>query len=116
MLGSSFIILVSIFPKITSFFAAIPVAVGYAAIYPVFASMIGLAFREYDTVQNKEQLFKVAGLSIFTGIGVMLVPAGAFSTLPPFLASFLSNGLVLGSVMAILLEILFSRSHEKQPS
>lgn len=116
MLGSGFIILVSIFPKITSFFAAIPVAVGYAAIYPVFASMIGLAFREYDTVQNKEQLFKVAGLSIFTGIGVMFVPAGAFSTLPPFLASFLSNGLVLGSVMAILLEILFSRSHEKQLS
>ncbi len=40
ILGSSFIIVVSIFPKITSFFAAIPVAVGYAAIYPVFASMI----------------------------------------------------------------------------
>lgn len=116
MLGSSFIILVSIFPKITSFFAAIPVAVGYAAIYPVFASMIGLAFREYETVQNKERLFKVAGLSIFTGVGVMFVPAGAFSTLPPFLASFLSNGLVLGSVMAILLEILFSRSTEKQRS
>ncbi|EOP47954.1 purine/pyrimidine permease [Bacillus nitratireducens] len=116
MLGSSFIILVSIFPKITSFFAAIPVAVGYAAIYPVFASMIGLAFREYDTVQNKERLFKVAGLSIFTGVGVMFIPAEAFSTLPPFLASFLSNGLVLGSVMAILLEILFSRSNEKQLS
>ncbi|WP_017153629.1 purine/pyrimidine permease [Bacillus bingmayongensis] len=115
-LGSSFIIFISIFPKITSFFAAIPVAVGYAAIYPVFASMIGLAFREYDTVENKERLFRVAGLSLFTGIGVMFVPPQAFSTLPPFLASFLSNGLVLGSVMAILLEILFSRSKEKQPS
>ncbi|MFJ8528844.1 purine/pyrimidine permease [Bacillus sp. NPDC094106] len=116
MLGSIFIILISIFPKITSFFAAIPVAVGYAAIYPVFASMIGLAFREYDTVENKERLFRVAGLSLFTGIGVMFVPSQAFSTLPPFLASFLSNGLVLGSVMAILLEVLFSRSKEKQPS
>ncbi|PEI90391.1 purine permease [Bacillus pseudomycoides] len=116
LLGSSFIIVISIFPKITSFFAAIPVAVGYAAIYPVFASMIGLAFREYDTVENKERLFRVAGLSLFTGIGVMFVPPQAFSTLPPFLASFLSNGLVLGSVMAILLEVLFSRSREKQPS
>ncbi|MGG3653006.1 purine/pyrimidine permease [Bacillus pseudomycoides] len=116
LLGSSFIIIISIFPKITSFFAAIPVAVGYAAIYPVFASMIGLAFREYDTVENKECLFRVAGLSLFTGIGVMFVPPQAFSTLPPFLASFLSNGLVLGSIMAILLEVLFSRSKEKQPS
>ena len=50
--------------------------------------MIGLAFREYETVQDKERLFKVAGLSIFTGVGVMFVPAGAYSTLPPFLASF----------------------------
>ncbi|SDZ19734.1 purine/pyrimidine permease [Bacillus sp. 166amftsu] len=116
ILGSSFIIIISIFPKITAFFAAIPVAVGYAAIYPVFASMIGLAFREYDTVQNKERLFRVAGLSLFTGIGVMFVPPQAFSSLPPFLASFLSNGLVLGSVMAILLEVLFSRSKEEQPS
>ncbi|MCR8859761.1 purine/pyrimidine permease [Bacillus pseudomycoides] len=116
LLGSSFIIIISIFPKITSFFAAIPVAVGYAAIYPVFASMIGLAFREYDTVENKERLFRVAGLSLFTGIGVMFVPPQAFSTLPPFLASFLSNGLVLGSIMAIFLEVLFSRSKEKQPS
>ncbi|WIY61277.1 purine/pyrimidine permease [Bacillus arachidis] len=116
ILGSSFIIIISIFPKITAFFAAIPVVVGYAAIYPVFASMIGLAFREYDTVQNKERLFRVAGLSLFTGIGVMFVPPQAFSSLPPFLASFLSNGLVLGSVMAILLEVLFSRSKEEQPS
>ncbi|MEY8349161.1 purine/pyrimidine permease [Bacillus cereus] len=116
MLGSGFIIVISIFPKITSFFAAIPVAVGYAAIYPVFASMIGLAFQEYDTVEDRERLFRVAGLSLFTGIGVMFVPPQAFSTLPPFLASFLSNGLVLGSVMAILLEMLFSRSKEKQPS
>lgn len=44
----------------------------------------------------------------------MFVPAGAYSTLPPFLASFLSNGLVLGSVMAILLEILFSRSAQNK--
>ncbi|WP_141523324.1 MULTISPECIES: purine/pyrimidine permease [Bacillus] len=116
MLGSIFIILISIFPKITSFFAAIPVAVGYAAIYPVFANMIGLAFREYDAVQNKDRLFRVAGLSLFTGIGVMFVPPSAFSTLPPFLASFLSNGLVLGSVMAILLEVLFSHSKESQLS
>ncbi|MEH7455699.1 purine/pyrimidine permease [Bacillus sp. JJ1127] len=116
MLGSIFIILISIFPKITSFFAAIPVAVGYAAIYPVFANMIGLAFREYDAVQNKNRLFRVAGLSLFTGIGVMFVPPSAFSTLPPFLASFLSNGLVLGSVMAILLEVLFSHSKESQLS
>ncbi|ABS24100.1 Xanthine/uracil/vitamin C permease [Bacillus cytotoxicus NVH 391-98] len=114
ILGSSFIILISIFPKITSFFAAIPIAVGYAAIYPVFASMIGLAFREYDSVQNKERLFRVAGLSLFTGIGVMFVPPEAFSVLPPVFASFFSNGLVLGSVMAILLEVLFSRSKDKQ--
>ncbi|MFP3670243.1 purine/pyrimidine permease, partial [Priestia sp. SIMBA_032] len=77
---------------------------------------IGLAFREYETVQDKEQLFKVSCLSIFTGVGVRFFPAGAYSTLPPFLASFLSNGLVLGSVMAILLEILFSRSTAKQIS
>lgn len=116
IIGSCLIIVISLLPKVTSFFAAIPVAVGYAAIYPVFASMIGIAFREYERVENKEQLFRVAGLSIFTGIGVMFIPAQAFSALPPSLASFLSNGLVLGSVMAIVLEIIFSRSKAKEQS
>lgn len=114
IIGSSFIIVISLLPKVTSFFAAIPVAVGYAAIYPVFASMIGLAFREYERVENKERLFRVAGLSLFTGIGVMFIPSQAFSAFPPSLASFFSNGLILGSVMAIILEIVFSRSKEKK--
>ncbi|MFD3446772.1 purine/pyrimidine permease [Microbacteriaceae bacterium 4G12] len=114
ILGSLVIVAISLFPAVTSFFAAIPPAVGYAALCPVFAGMIGLAFKEFESVQNKEQLIRVTGLSLFTGIGVMFIPAGAFSTLPPFLASFFSNGLVLGSVLAIGLEIGFSYKKNKQ--
>ncbi|MFX3625039.1 MAG: purine/pyrimidine permease [Ectobacillus sp.] len=113
-LGSALIMSVSLFPGVTAFLAAIPAAVGYAAIYPVFASMVGLAFREYGTVTDKEKMFRVAGLSLFTGIGVMFVPAQAFSSLPPVLSALLSNGLVLGAVMAIILDASLSESKQKE--
>lgn len=102
-LGSAFIVFISLFPGVTAFFAAIPAAVGYAALYPVFAGMLGLAFKEFESISNKKQLFRVAGFSLFTGIGVMFIPAEAYTSLPPFLSSFLSNGLVLGTVIAIVL-------------
>jgi xanthine/uracil permease len=70
-----------------SFFAAIPPAVGYSAIFPVFANMIGLALEEFDSVSNKERLMRVAGVSLFIGIGIMFVPAQSFSALHPFSAT-----------------------------
>ncbi|WP_028401813.1 purine/pyrimidine permease [Ectobacillus panaciterrae] len=113
LLGSALIVLMSIFPSVTAFFAAIPAAVGYAALFPVFSGMLGLAFKEFETVENKEPLFRIAGFSLFTGIGIMFIPAQAYTSLPPFLASFLSNGLVLGTVLAIVLDAVLSRKKQK---
>ncbi|MCP8968015.1 purine/pyrimidine permease [Ectobacillus ponti] len=113
LLGSGLVILISLLPGVTAFFATIPAAIGYAAIYPVFAGMVGLAFREYDSVTDKERLRRTTGLGLFTGIGVMFVPSGAWASFPPFLTSLLSNGLVLGSVIVILLEVLSSKARQR---
>ena len=109
ILGSILIILISLIPPFTSFIAAIPEAVGYAAIFPVFASMISLAFQEFESVKNKGNLYQVAGISLFVGIGVMFIPAEAFSDMPPVFVSILSNGLVFGSILAIIIEAIVTR-------
>ncbi|MDG4657690.1 purine/pyrimidine permease [Ectobacillus antri] len=104
ILGSALIVIMSVFPGVTALFAGIPPAVGYAALFPVFSGMLGLAFKEFESVTDKERMFRIVGFSLFTGIGVMFIPPQAYTSLPPFLASFLSNGLVLGAVMAIVLD------------
>ncbi|MFD2208198.1 purine/pyrimidine permease [Virgibacillus halophilus] len=113
IIGSFIIIFISLFPPFTAFVAAIPKAVGYAAIFPIFASIIGLALQEFEAAENKRILFHVAGISLFAGIGTMFIPSDAFSDMPPTLASILSNGLVFGAIVAVVTEtILMKRGKE----
>jgi len=109
IIGSLLIVSISLFPPITSFVASIPEAVGYAAMFPIFASLIGLALQSFETVENKSSLFKIVGISLFAGIGVMFIPPEAFEGMPPTIASILSNGLVLGSIIAVIVEALLTK-------
>ena len=117
ILGSATIVAISLFPPITAFFSAIPVAVGYAAIFPVFASTISLAFREFESLEDKTNLFQVAGISLFAGVGSMFVPTEAFSSMAPVLTSIMSNGLVLGAIIAVVAErVLMNQARpQKKP-
>src|SRR5699024_2562855 len=109
IIGSLLIVGISLVPKITSFVASIPEAVGYAAIFPIFASIIGLALQSFETVENKKHVFQIVGVSLFAGIGVMFIPSEAFSAMPPTVVSVLSNGLVFGSLIAIIAESILTR-------
>src|SRR5699024_7859508 len=71
LMGSILVVLISLFPPFTSFMAALPEAVGYAAMFPIFASILGIALQEFELVENKQRLFKITGISLFAGIGVM---------------------------------------------
>jgi len=57
---------------------------------------------------------KKAGIALLSGIGVMFLPSQAFSTLPPLVTTFLSNGLVLGTIIILVLEISESISLKRQ--
>jgi xanthine/uracil permease len=109
IIASIIIICCSLLSPVTAFFATLPSAVGFAAIFPVFAGMLGLALKELDAVHDRNLLYKTAGIPLFTGIGIMFVPSEAFGSLSPILSSLLSNGLVLGTVIAILFEVMRSR-------
>lgn len=110
IIGSFIIIIISLLPKITAFFASLPEAVGYATIFPMFAIMIEIALKTFDSSENKPRMYKIVSLSLFTGIGVMFIPPEAFKDLSPVVTSLLSNGLVLGSIIAILLDYIMSKN------
>lgn len=106
VLASLLILLISFFPGAISFFASLPTAVGYAAIFPVFSGLIILGLREIFSSENVEKALVKVSISLFIGIGVIFIPTDAFSSLPPIAASIMSNGLVLGTVIALLFEII----------
>ncbi|MBM7362533.1 purine/pyrimidine permease [Priestia taiwanensis] len=109
IIASVIIIGCSLLSPVTAFFATLPSSVGFAAIFPIFAGMLGLAIQELDRVHDRNTLYKTVGIPLFAGIGIMFVPSTAFGSLSPVLSSLLSNGLVFGTVIAIIFEVVRSR-------
>lgn len=106
LLGSGLIVILTFFPAFMAVFAALPAPVAYAVTFAIFTKMVSMAFTELDEDPKKERARKAVAIGLMTGVGIMFVPAESFSELPAVLASVFSNGLISGTIVAILIEQL----------
>jgi len=104
ILGSIIVVAITIFPDIMSVFATLPAAVACAVTFVIFTKMVEMAFKELAMEPNQVQAFKVIGLGLMIGVGLMFVPAESLVGLPNILISILSNGLITGTIVAIVME------------
>ncbi|MFL0364015.1 purine/pyrimidine permease [Pseudobacillus sp. 179-B 2D1 NHS] len=103
-IGSLLVVGMSVFPPVMNVLASLPAPVGYAVTFVIFSRMAGFAFAEMDKEKNKERARLVSGVSLLAGVGVMFVPAAAFTNFPAAAASILNNGLIFGTIIAICVE------------
>lgn len=106
LMGSLFVLVSSLSPQIMTIFAALPTPVGYAVTFVVFANMISIAFFQFDQEKDIARIRLVIGISLLIGVGSMFVPSAAYEGVQPILTSVLNNGLVLGSLTAIIVDQL----------
>ncbi|WP_203362511.1 purine/pyrimidine permease [Bacillus sp. REN10] len=116
LVGSLFIILLGICPPAMNVLAALPAPVGYAVTFVIFSKMAGFAFNELDKAINKEQARMISGIALLAGVGAMFVPAAAFADFPVAVTSVLNNGLIFGTIIAIIVEqvVIFFYKKELQ--
>ena len=106
-------VLFGIFSPVAEFFASMPHTVAYATSMVVFSLIFGQGLKEFKkvTIENRESY--VIGISMLCGMGVMFLPDSVFSVLPQSIRFILSNGLVVGTVMAMILEQIFRKGSDK---
>jgi len=103
IVGSALIILISLFPSVTMFFASLPSPVGYAATFVAFSNILIMAFNELSSINDSSRK-QILAVSLMFGIGSMFIPSAAFKYVPGFLISVLNNGMIVGVIICILLE------------
>jgi xanthine/uracil permease len=114
IISSLLIIFTSLLPGVMSFFASLPAPVGYSVTFVIFANMIGIAFSEFDREPENNRSRIVIGISLLAGVGAMFVPGEAFTGIPPALISILNNGLILGTLIAVLTDqITLAKKRDK---
>ncbi|MCY1689625.1 purine/pyrimidine permease [Exiguobacterium sp. SL14] len=94
----------SIVTPFVGLIAKIPVAVGYAMVAPIVSRMAIIGVTEATRDLNRQTAMITVGLPVLVGIGALLLPKGATADLPPLVTTLMSNGLVLGTLVALLAE------------
>lgn len=96
--------IMGVIPQIGYFFTLLPLSIGSAVLFVSYVTLFGSALEWYKKVEfNSTNVYRAA-IPCFLGLVLMALPGAAFSTLPEFTQPLLSNGLLMGTTIAIIIE------------
>lgn len=113
--AAGFLVLLGLMPKIGAFTTIIPSSVLGGAMVAMFGMVIASGIKMLGEVDfsSQENLLIVA-CSVGLGLGVTVVP-DMFGNLPSSLQILTDSGIVLGSLTAVLLNIIFNVMSMRKP-
>lgn len=107
ILGGFMFFMMGIIPPIGHFFSKLPLSIGSAVLFVAYLQLLNSSWKFFREIEFSELTIYRAAIPLFVGIVIMTMPASYFETLPSFLRPLLSSGLLMGTVLALLLENLF---------
>ena len=99
-------VLMGILPAVGVFFSGLPNCVGDGALLIIFAMCLTQGFREIMQGGFDKKSEYVVGISMMIGVGIMFLPTETFDYLPSAISSIASNGMIVGVIVAFVLERL----------
>lgn len=107
-LGSVLFILMGLVPSLSAFFSTIPRNVGSTVLFVAYIQLFGSAFKNIEgKTFNSKTIYRI-GLPVLLGLAIMGLPSSAFSTLPQLIVPLFSNGLLVGIIAALFMELVFT--------
>jgi xanthine/uracil permease len=97
-------IIISLFPSIISLLASLPLPVASAALLATLIEMLGIAIRSLTKQPLNDRNSTIIGVSLLVGIGIMFLPDDFFKEFPYIIQSIGKNGLLVGTLLAIIFE------------
>jgi xanthine permease len=104
----AFLVILGLVPKIGALTTVIPASVLGGAMVAMFGMVIAYGIKMLSKVElNSQENLLIVACSVGMGLGVTAVP-GLFVNLPDSVQILTSNGIVTGSLTAIILNIVFN--------
>ncbi|WP_090399813.1 uracil/xanthine transporter [Natribacillus halophilus] len=96
---------VGVVPLFASIFATIPLSIGSAVLFVAYLQLFLSAFGFFKQMNFTSTNVYRTAIPVFTGVIIMTMPGTYFSSLPELWQPLLSNGLLVGLMLAIVLEM-----------
>ncbi|MGQ3477621.1 uracil/xanthine transporter [Paenibacillus sp. TY11] len=109
LIGGGMFMLMGMIPFIGSLMAKLPLSVGSAVLFVTYMRLLHSSLLYFTKIQlTTVNIYRLAA-PLFIGIIVMTFPVSYFETLPSIVRPLLSNGLLVGILLSLLLENIHPR-------
>jgi xanthine/uracil permease len=103
-IGGGLLTIIGLIPALGSLLASMPITVGNAVLFVAYLQLFGTAFSSLNGKEfNSNTIFRLAA-PVLIGISLMNVSPALFKNLPVLIQPFISNGLIMGVLLSIILE------------
>lgn len=106
VLGGFMFLVMGLIPPIGHFFSQLPLSVGSAALFVSYLLLLNSSMNFFKQVEFKANNAYRSAIPLFVGIVIMTLPPSYFETIPSVIRPLLSSGLLMGIILALLLENL----------
>lgn len=108
MIGSFLFFTMGLIKPIGTFFSMLPLSIGCAVLFVAFLQFFHSSLEFFKKVTfNGLNIYRSA-IPFFVGAIIMTLPASVFASLPTLIEPFVSNGLLVGILLAVVLENVFN--------
>lgn len=107
VLGGFMFLLMGLIPPVGHFFSLLPLSIGSAVLFVSYVQLLNSSLNYFKLVKFNTMNIYRSSIPVFVGVIIMTMPASYFETLPSIIRPLLSNGLLVGIILALLLENLF---------
>ena len=108
VLGGFMFLIMGLIPPVGHFFSQLPLSIGSAALFVSYLLLLNSSLNFFKQVEfNTVNVYRSA-VPLFVGVVVMTLPASYFITIPSIVRPVLSSGLLVGIILALVLENLFN--------
>ncbi|KAB2337718.1 uracil/xanthine transporter [Cytobacillus depressus] len=107
ILGGFMFLVMGLIPPIGHFFSKLPLSIGSAALFVSYSLLLISSLNFFKQVEFNTLNAYRSAVPLFVGIIIMTLPASYFVSIPSVIRPFLSSGLLVGIILALILENLF---------
>jgi len=108
IIGSFLFFIMGVIEPIGSFFSTLPLSIGSAVLFVAYLQLFNSSIEFFKGISfNTLNVYRSA-IPLFVGVIIMTLPASYFESIPTFIRPFTSNGLLMGIIIALILENLLN--------
>lgn len=104
IIGAALFMILGIIPPLARLFATLPLSIGNAVLFVAYLQLFGTALRQIKNLDfDQKTIYRIAAPTLL-GIALMTFQYEVFLSLPVLLQPLVSNGLIVGMVLSLVLE------------